>query len=73
MGVLDVLVNLKENKWGGQIKRQGYRVSQNYNDNTVCPIIIQMKPIGGNSVTRQIVQTNFNIVHMNKDIVDMSN
>merc|ERR1712243_391548 len=49
MGVLDILENLKENKWGGQ-----------------------MKQFGGNSVSRQIVQSNVNIVQMNKDIVDMS-
>ena len=49
MGVLDILENLKENKWGGQINS-----------------------FGGNSVSRQIVQSNVNIVQMNKDIVDMS-
>ena len=49
MGVLDMLENLKENKWNGG-----------------------MKTMGGNSVPRHIMQTNVNIVHMNKDIVDMS-
>jgi len=49
MGVLEILENLKENKWGGQINS-----------------------FGGNSVSRQIVQSNVNIVQMNKDIVDMS-
>ena len=49
MGVLDMLENLKENKWNGG-----------------------MKTMGGNSVSRHIMQTNVNIVHMNKDIVDMS-
>jgi len=49
MGVLDMLENLKENKWNGG-----------------------MKTMNNNTMTRQIVQTNLNVVLMNKEIVDMS-
>jgi len=49
MGVLDMLENLKENKWNGGMKTKG-----------------------GNFAAREIMQTNINIVHMNKGIVDMS-